>query len=543
MGDVRDVHEGEASGGTKEDTMSSMDSQDTRSDKKKALKGSFWQRRQDVIAWLSAMVFILACLGGMFGLGALRHWDANTGYDHNKSATSEERFLPEPFDPDPDMKGRHGADAVGRWYYWKLPPSQANALTRAVVWLCYTSHQLLMWGCIFYGQKQKLVWQSSTAPRYSGKLEKFNIVALLVNALFHVLHLGQTHLTYDATAQDVSVASSQSSVIMLLVLVLVLEYRDRGLAFGWPTARNTDAFSRKLRLPQGTVNMIRKYHGYAFAWASIYTFWYHPMENTWGHAMGFMHTFMIMLQGSLIYTNMHLNRYWRLTLEAWVILHGSVVASQTGGPDLNGTLLWPMFCFGFLWVFSFTQVYGLQFWKKLPAWVRPTPFLIYLAVTIGIYSTLPDRQGRYWIRLNEIIRIPAIEYLAALFAWLLVEIFLFIERKVQSRSDGPKEPLSPAWEALYIMGVLFIYASMVTVSALVQVLDWQMSLITLMILLVFVFIVGVSIANMLLKQCFRRPAGKPIVAPAEEKDAVVPTAYGSTYENGVTNDLFEKSDL
>ena len=367
----------------------------------------------------------------MFGLGALRKWDANSGWSHNESETSEERFLPEPFVPEPDVLGRYGSDCVARWYYWKLPPSEANAITRVITWLCYSCHQLLIWGCIFYGQKQKLIWQSSSVPRYSSKLETFNVVALVINALFHLLHLGQTHLTYDAMAQDVSVASSQSSVIMLIVLVLVLEYRDRGLAFGWPTERNTDAVSRWFRLPQGTVNLLRKYHGYAFAWAAIYTFWYHPMENTWGHAMGFMHTFLIMLQGSLIYTNMHLNRYWRLTLEAWVILHSSVVASQTGGPDLTGTLLWPMFCFGFLWMFTFTQLYGLPFWRKLPAWIRPTPFVIYLAATLGIYSTLPDREGRYWIRLNEIIRIPAIEYLAALFTWAVIELFLFIERKVR----------------------------------------------------------------------------------------------------------------
>ncbi|XP_038045703.1 uncharacterized protein LOC119720195 [Patiria miniata] len=494
----------------------------------------FLQRRHDVVAWCLGVLFIIAVVGGMFGFGALRGWDANSGWTHNESLTSEERFLPEPFEPEPGVPGRYGDDAAARWYYWKLPPNQVTEWSRTAVWLCYSCHQMLMWGCIFYGQKQKLVWQSNTAPRYSGKLETFNYVALIINAVFHLLHLGQTHWTYDATAQDVSVASSQSSVIMLIVLVLVLEYRDRGLAFGWPTVRNTDRVSRFLLLPKGTVNLLRKYHGYAFAWAAIYTFWYHPMENTWGHAMGFAHTFMIMLQGSLIYTKMHLNRYWRLALESWVILHASVVASQTGGPDLNGTLLWPMFCFGFLWLFTMTQVYGLPFWKKLPSWVRPTPFVIYLAATIGVYSTLPDRQGRYWIRLNEIIRIPGIEYLAVLFSWVLIEFLLFIERKAQANTRP--EPLSPAWEALYLMFILLIYVLMITLSSLVQILDLQMSLILLMVILVFVFIVGVSVSSMLLKQCFRRPAGKPAVAPAKGQNDVGETKYGTNEkESGIEN--------
>ena len=31
-----------------------------------------------------------------------------------------------------------------------------------------------------------------------------------------------------------------------------------------------------------------------------------------------------MLQGSLMYTTVHLNRYWRMICEAWVFLHGTV---------------------------------------------------------------------------------------------------------------------------------------------------------------------------------------------------------------------------
>ena len=84
---------------------------------------------------------------------------------------------------------------------------------------------------------------------------------------------------------------------MLLVLVVILEYRERGLFFGWPVMSSTHKVSKAIRLNYGPVNLIRRYHGYAFAWGAIYTFWYHPMENTWGHAMGFIYTWIIMLQG------------------------------------------------------------------------------------------------------------------------------------------------------------------------------------------------------------------------------------------------------
>ena len=54
-------------------------------------------------------------------------------------------------------------------------------------------------------------------------------------------------------------------------------------------------------------------------------------------------------------------------------------------------------------------------------------------------------------------------------------------------------------EALSIMAILFIYAFMVVLSSLVQILDVQMPLFMLMVILVFVFIVSVAVSGMLLK--------------------------------------------
>ena len=66
---------------------------------------------------------------------------------------------------------------------------------------------------------------------------------------------------------------------------------------GWPNASSDDMIGKRLRLASGPIEYVRKYHGYAFSWAVIYTFWYHPMENTFGHVMGFIHTFLVMIQG------------------------------------------------------------------------------------------------------------------------------------------------------------------------------------------------------------------------------------------------------
>ena len=55
----------------------------------------------------------------------------------------------------------------------------------------------------------------------------------------------------------------------------------------------------------------------------------------------------------------------------WVILHGGIIASQTGGPALDGTLLWPMFGFGFAFVFVVTQVRNTVSYALLESAIRP----------------------------------------------------------------------------------------------------------------------------------------------------------------------------
>ena len=76
--------------------------------------------------------------------------------------------------------------------------------------------------------------------------------------------------------------------------------------------------------------VVHFFSGYMFSWAVIFTFWYHPMEPTMGHLFGFMHTWMVMLQGSLMFTTAHLNYYWRLACESWVFIHATVIAMQVG---------------------------------------------------------------------------------------------------------------------------------------------------------------------------------------------------------------------
>ena len=157
-------------------------------------------------------------------------------------------------------------------------------------------------------------------------------------------------------------------------------------------------FGKRLPVSKEIIRVARKYHGYFFAWATIYTFWYHPTIATQGHLAGFLYMFLLLLQGSLFFTRIHTNRWWTFFQEVGVLIHGTIVAIYQGAD------LWPMFAFGFGGVLVVTQMHGL----KLPKWLRWSFLGAYIGFALFIYSE------RGWANLNEIIRIPLIDYIAVL---------------------------------------------------------------------------------------------------------------------------------
>lgn len=105
----------------------------------------------------------------------------------------------------------------------------------------------------------------------------------------------------------------------MLVAILLMENRRRGLFWG-----------RKVPLGKHIISFVRKCHGYIFAWAMVYTFWYRPMENTVGHLVGFAYTFLLLLQGSLFLTRIHVNKYWMVVQEVTVAFHGTLEVLMQG---------------------------------------------------------------------------------------------------------------------------------------------------------------------------------------------------------------------
>jgi len=272
-------------------------------------------------------------------------------------------------------------------YPWRL--TEPSAVARLTAWAGYLLHNIIVWAIIFVAQREK--------PKFGVNLRWFNWALIATNLVFIVLHIVQTQFFYDGLARDVHEITAQGSVAIMLVIIIIFESPRRGLIFG-----------KKFKFKDGFLQVARKYHGYFFAWATTYTFWYHPTEGTWGHLMGFLYMFMLFAQGSLIFNRAHVNKRWTASLEMFVIIHGTVVAL------VQGTSLWTMFAFGFGAMFILTQMYGLG----LNTWTK-RGFAIGFIVLITAYYALAGNL----MKINEVIRIPVIDYL---FIFLLYGIYLFV---------------------------------------------------------------------------------------------------------------------
>jgi len=289
------------------------------------------------------------------------------------------------------------SDTGAAWYYWKLP--QISLFATITAWGLYILHQVSVW---------YLIYQLKDQPALNNnKISSINLKLLIVNGVFIVLHLLQTALFYDGLAQNVPVMSSQGSVIVMLVMMLILTNGKRGLFFG-----------KKVKLPISGIKGAFKIHSYYIAWALVYTFWFHPTEGTWGHLMGFFYMFLLMLQLSLGKTKFHNNIKWITLLEVYVAVHGAIVAVEAA----NG--MWPMFLFGFLMMFIITGMYGIIS-NKL-ALIGAS--VVYLAMALLTYSGIFGNANTL-ADIHQITWIPIILYaLVFIFAWLIALIYNAVKK-------------------------------------------------------------------------------------------------------------------
>ena len=261
-------------------------------------------------------------------------------------------------------------------YEWQL--AEQTAWGQLTAWLGFALHQLFIWAAVVYAQKRY------SKRDYRDSLRPVNVWALGINLVFIVLHYLQTMIFYDAIAQDLPSWTAQFAVALMLIVILGMENQRRGLFFG-----------RKVKFRKAFTDGLRKYHGYFFSFAVIYTFWFHPMVPTWGHLIGFIHVVLVMAQGSLMFMRVHLNKRWMFLLEILVFPHAFQVALN------QSSNIWPMFFFGFAAIFLVTQMHGLG----LRPWVRQVFYGSFLLLVLYVYLVMREPY-----QVNEVLRIPLIEY-------------------------------------------------------------------------------------------------------------------------------------
>jgi hypothetical protein len=286
----------------------------------------------------------------------------------------------------------HLPDQGPEWYYWKLPTGVL--LDQLIVWTFYLVHQFALWGAIYWAQKNL---KDVIVQRNSG-LTRYNYAAFSINTIFIVLHLVQTHIWYDGLAQTVPIWTSQGSVIVMLVFILIIEHPRRGLFLGRKVSRP---------ISSQVSGFFRRNHSYIFSWAIVYTFWFHPMDGDAQLLTGFFYMFLLFAQINLAYTRIHLDKRWIISLESFVAVHALVVAYFNtvvhGSPDM-----WPMFLSGFVFMFVFTYIYALDVKREVYAAVT----LLYILFITWIYLPAPFGYGRSLLNLLrlEILWIPLVLY-------------------------------------------------------------------------------------------------------------------------------------
>ncbi|KAI6656655.1 hypothetical protein LOD99_11262 [Oopsacas minuta] len=202
------------------------------------------------------------------------------------------------------------------WYRWKsLPSPQARAFSPFTgitfphrlkvcaksAWICFTLHLIFMTSMVVWSQYKHSSSESHNCPQpssphwcgWSTHLDVTNYIAILGNIIFVILRILQTHIWYDGLAPDVSETYPMVAVFLVLTAALLMQETERGIFFGFSFQSDTMVV---------LTNIVRRSHGYLFAWAVVFTFWYHPTEAGIEHLSGFFIVLMFLIQASLIST-------------------------------------------------------------------------------------------------------------------------------------------------------------------------------------------------------------------------------------------------
>ena len=152
------------------------------------------------------------------------------------------------------------------------------------------------------------------------------------------------------------------------------------------------------------------------------------MEPLFGHLTGFSFIFLIFVQASLIYTDLHKNIPWTVFLECYFVFHASTTAIQNARN-------WKFFTNGPLIVYSITAIpMVIDYWykkhyetKTSPLWLRIMPAIIAIIFATMLRCLIPDANGDndcYIGTVLEDYRFVMVFYLAPPFMMVMMAFLL-----------------------------------------------------------------------------------------------------------------------
>jgi len=279
-------------------------------------------------------------------------------------------------------------EKVSRYAYRLLNPT---AIQYASPWVGYAIHQTLTLFVLYRAFQQQ--------PKYSTKFRDFNWHMLYVQLFGVLLKYVQQILFYNGLSETLPLGFGTGTVFLFLVVVMIMYIPVRGLFFG---------YGQHWKWTQECATFFRLYHGFFIGIFIVNDFWYHPFESTIGHLAGIFNDALLLGQMVLMYTPFHLNKYWCLLMETFVIFHAALIALNRDTPGAVGA-----FGFAFWFVFIVTQMHGMG-WSKLFRWFLGLMFVTTILLVYGL-RVQGEEYGFKAMVMEVFLRIPVLEYLTIFF--------------------------------------------------------------------------------------------------------------------------------
>ncbi|KAI9142483.1 hypothetical protein BKA69DRAFT_255150 [Paraphysoderma sedebokerense] len=330
-------------------------------------------------------------------------------------------------------------------YPWRsLNPSDVG---RALAWIFYGIHQLLTWLIIYLAvraKEQKHITWTNYRNSYSNAM-------MIVHLTFATLKFVHSRLFYDGLAYDLPEILTQCSVLVFLIIALIVDMPRRGLFFG--KVKSMEWYKQEFK------EVAKKYHGFAASFGVVINFWYHPVETTLAHFLGFFYQLLMMVHTSLLFHVDHRNRYWTLFLEVNVLIHGFT----TGLIQENSAYL--VFLYGFATVFFVTQIWGIPStrWQSFLTQKKKIT-KEYIALIVGVlvaylaFAITNFALEKKIQRLFLLLAIPVAEYGLVLLYYLLFLIGFFVFKKIADTKGWISTAWAWFWGALSTFVVMVVFA-------------------------------------------------------------------------------------